>query len=45
MTNGRATPDEIWVDDLFDRQKEAGLLIGYLESVAQRPGLREDVHG
>lgn len=45
MTNGRATPDEIWADDLFDRQKEAGLLIGYLESVAQRPGLREDVHG
>lgn len=37
--------DEVWADDLFGRQAEAALLIGYLESVAGRVSMREDAHG
>lgn len=36
------TADEIWVGDFFDRRREAEDLIGYLESVAGRPPIRED---
>jgi KAP-like P-loop domain-containing protein len=35
--------DAIWQDDLFERQSEAELLIGYVESVWNRPTAREDV--
>lgn len=45
MAEQPRTIEEIWGDDLFDRRAEAGLLIGYLESVAARGSLREDSHG
>lgn len=38
------TLDGIWTGDLFDRRREAEDLIGYLESVAGRPPIREDSH-
>lgn len=38
------TLDEIWAGDLFDRRREADDLVGYLESVAGRPPIREDGH-
>lgn len=38
------TVDDIWVGDLFHRRAEADDLIGYLESVAGRPAIREDGH-
>jgi hypothetical protein len=38
------TLEDIWVGDLFDRHREAGDLVGYLESVAGRPPIREDGH-
>jgi AraC-like DNA-binding protein len=38
------TPDEIWDGDLYARRAEAEDLIGYLESVATRPAIREDGH-
>jgi hypothetical protein len=38
------TQEEIWAGDLFNRRKEAEDLIGYLESVAGRPSIREDGH-
>lgn len=38
------TLDEIWDGDLFKRKGEAEGLIGYLESVAQRPPVREEGH-
>ncbi|QNA84607.1 hypothetical protein G4G27_11890 [Sphingomonas sp. So64.6b] len=34
--------DEIWKDDLLDRRLEAEDLLGYLESIAARPVVRED---
>jgi hypothetical protein len=37
-------PDDIWRGDLLSRRPEAEDLIGYLESVAARPQLREDGH-
>ena len=45
MTDDPITPDSIWENDLFDRRSEAELLIGYLESIAVRPNLREDKQG
>jgi hypothetical protein len=36
------TPEQIWAGDLFDRQSEARLLIGYIESLAARQSVRED---
>lgn len=36
--------DEIWAGDLFDRKSEAEALIGYLESVATRPPMRDEGH-
>lgn len=36
--------EEIWAGDLFDRRKEAEDVIGYLQSVAGRPAIREDGH-
>ncbi len=36
--------DEIWAGDLFDRKSEAEDLIGYLESVATRPPMRDEGH-
>lgn len=38
------TLDDIWAGDLFDRRREADDLVGYLESVAGRPPIREDGH-
>lgn len=38
------TLDEVWADDLLSRREEAEDLIGYLESVASRPSIREDGH-
>lgn len=38
------TVDEIWAGDLFDRKSEAEALIGYLESVATRPPMRDEGH-
>lgn len=38
------TLEDVWAGDLFDRQREADDLIGYLESVAGRPSIREDGH-
>jgi hypothetical protein len=38
------TIEEVWAGDLFNRQREANELIGYLESVAGRPAIREDGH-
>lgn len=38
------TPEDIWEGDLFGRRAEAEQLIGYLETVAMRPSLREDGH-
>lgn len=38
------TVDEIWTGDLFDRKEEAKDLIGYLESVATRPAVRDEGH-
>ena len=38
------TPDEIWAGDLFERRQESEDLIGYLESIAARPAIREDGH-
>lgn len=35
---------EVWADDLLSRSEEAHDLVGYLESVAQRPSIREDGH-
>lgn len=34
--------DDIWSGDLFGRRDEGALLIGYIESIADRPSLRED---
>lgn len=36
--------DEIWTGDLFDRKSEAEAFIGYLESVATRPPMRDEGH-
>lgn len=36
--------EEIWAGDLFDRKAEAEALIGYLESVATRPPMRDEGH-
>lgn len=33
------TPDEIWKGDLLGRSAEAQLLVGYIESLLDRPGL------
>lgn len=38
------TASEIWDGDLFKRKEEAEDLIGYLESVAQRPQIRDEGH-
>lgn len=38
------TAEEIWTGDLFGRQAESDQLIGFLETVALRPSLREDGH-
>ncbi|MCW3834497.1 KAP family NTPase [Sphingomonas canadensis] len=38
------TIEEIWADDFLGRRPEAEDLIGYLESVASRPPLRDDGH-
>ena len=38
------TFDEIWAGDLLGRRAEAEDLMGYLESVAARPAIREDGH-
>ena len=38
------TISQIWDGDLFKRQEEAKDLIGYLESVAQRPQIRDEGH-
>lgn len=38
------TLSQIWDGDLFKRQEEAKDLIGYLESVAQRPQIRDEGH-
>lgn len=38
------TVDEVWSEDLFGRRSEAEELIGYLESVVNRPATREDGH-
>lgn len=35
--------DEIWEGDLLERKEEAQLFINYIESVSQRPNVREDV--
>lgn len=35
--------DEIWKGDLLERKEEAQLFINYIESVSQRPNVREDV--
>src|SRR5690349_15785129 len=32
------TPDDIWRGDLLKRREEAELLVGYIESILQRPG-------
>ncbi|WP_088184069.1 KAP family P-loop NTPase fold protein [Sphingobium sp. Z007] len=45
MSDESLTPDTIWEHDLFNRRDEAELLIGYLESVAYRPNIREDKQG
>lgn len=45
MSDEDVTPETIWADDLFGRRAEAELLIAYLESVADRPSIREDSHG
>lgn len=43
MSEEPANPlDEIWQGDLFGRQEEALLLIGYIESIGARQILRED---
>lgn len=39
------TPDHIWEGDLFGRRADAELLIDYIESVGNRPPLREDSRG
>lgn len=39
------TEDEIWAGDVFGRKVEAEQLIGYIETVASRPSLREDSYG
>jgi len=36
------TVDKIWSDDLLSRREEADLLCAYVESVWQRPVVRED---
>jgi len=36
------TLEKIWQGDLFDRQAEAQLMIGYIESIAKRKVFRED---
>jgi hypothetical protein len=36
--------DEIWSDDLLDRRREAELLVGYIESLADRPGYYRSNH-
>lgn len=35
-------PEEIWRGDLFDRETEAALIVGYVESIYARPSQRED---
>lgn len=37
--------DKIWEDDFFERREEAALLEQYLESIWNRPNLREDSKG
>jgi hypothetical protein len=44
MTSSSRTPDEIWKDDLLGRRSEAELLIGYIESILDRPGLGRNQH-
>ena len=45
MSDETLTPKNIWHADKFDRKKEAEILIGYLESIADKPALREDKQG
>lgn len=42
MVGNVRTPDEIWAGDLFGRRDDAETLIAYIESVCQRPIVRED---
>jgi KAP family P-loop domain len=39
------TDEQIWQGDMLDRKSEAQMLIGYLESVAAQPSIREDAQG
>ena len=45
MNDEALTPESIWKNDLFDRKQEAEILIGYLESMAAMPSMREDAQG
>lgn len=38
------TLEEIWEGDLFRRQEEADDIVGYLESVSDRPQIRDEGH-
>jgi hypothetical protein len=38
------TPDQIWKGDLLDRRSEAQLLVGYIESLPDRPGPNRATH-
>ena len=39
------TPNSIWEDDLLGRRDEADLLVGYIESLFERPGPNLKDHG
>ncbi len=45
MSDETLTPENIWKTDLFGRKQEAEVLIGYLESMAAMPSMREDAQG